>query len=253
MILSHDDAQAPTVLEDGRLALATRRGLAYEQAGKANQDRVATNGVADLVADGLGGYEDGAKAAQLLAENLQSDPEETLRKTLVSYEKQQLQSPAGTTFLHAVRKGSLLRVSHIGDSRALLYHQDGTLLWQSQDDKPASFEHRFKLTRYVHLMPEQQLLSQLTIDEIDLSSYDQPQVLILASDGITDNLKTSLEDQDCTALIGSIIQRYQDSEAICSRLMEQANQRMALSGSPEGHRFDVKPDNSSCLVRIILP
>jgi len=252
IILSHDDAQDPTLLEGGVVAMATRRGLAYEQMGKVNQDRVASGTFGDvqvdLVADGLGGYEDGAIAAQLLAESLESTAEETLKKALTRYREDGLQSPAGTTLLHSRLERKVLTISHIGDSRALLFSSSGDLIWQSQDHKPAEFLHRFKLTKYVHQMDEADLLAQLNTEVLEL---DQDALLVLASDGIIDNLKVSIEEQECAPVIGELIASAQTPEQICLNLMELANARMALKGTEEGDELDVKPDNSSCLVRMI--
>lgn len=252
IILSHDEAQDPTLLEDGMVAMATQRGEAYEQMEKANQDRVASGAFedaqVDLIADGLGGYEDGAVAAQLLAESLQSTAEETLKKTLERYREEGLQSPAGTTLLHSRLQAKVLTISHIGDSRALLFSPTGKLIWQSQDHKPTEFLHRFKLTKYVHQMEEADLLAQLSTEVLEM---DQDSILVLASDGISDNLKVSIEDQECAPVIGEIIASAQTPEQICLKLMELANTRMALKGTEEGDELDVKPDNSSCLIRMI--
>jgi len=254
--------------EASLMAMSTLRGDMYRAEGKNNQDCVAsfTAGkmMIDMVCDGLGGYADqnGEQAALMCCEEAEKllnsfsqkgEPEEffkeLLRKTVTRYEQEGLGPNAGTTLLLMLTVNSKLSVFHLGDSRAMLFKPDGTFLIQTKDHKPADFMSRFKLTKYVYQTDPEELFSQTDEVTIELDQYPEGIVAILMSDGITDNLKTSIEKPECQTILSQLIREHQHAESLCAAIMKTANERMALKGTPQGEQLDVKPDNSTCLVR----
>jgi serine/threonine protein phosphatase PrpC len=110
-----------------------------------NEDRIGSQstpiGELLLVADGMGGYEGGERAATIVARSFeerlkQADPSlpvaDTLRQTLhwtnqsILAEKQQnpVWGKMGSTLVLVMVRGSQLVAAHVGDSRAYLFRQD---------------------------------------------------------------------------------------------------------------------------------
>jgi len=257
---------------NSHLSMSTVRGEAYKAEGKNNQDCVASFSAGevtvDIVCDGLGGYADqnGELAARLCCEEAEKiveqgfekmTPEEIpsyflkklLQQTTVRYAQENLGPQAGTTLLLMITIASQITVYHLGDSRAMFFTPDGAFVLQTVDHKSAEFLHRFKLTRYVYKTDPKELTAQADEWKVDLKNYPQGLIAVLMSDGITDNLKTSVDEPECTTALSELIKIHRDAESLCATIMKQANEHMALKGTPEGEQLDVKPDNSACLVR----
>lgn len=278
-ILSSDDDPNVVTFQQGssELSLSTIRGELYKSKNKSNQDCIATGHIKaennselflDLVCDGVGGYEDGAKAAQLFCKTLKlicqegevssMTGEEILKQlisnALITYERDNLKYESGTTFLLALTRNQQLEIFHLGDSRALLFQTNGDFFMQSEDHKSGVFNERFLLTEYFHQTDEEYLLEKVGRTNIDLNDYPKGLVLILASDGVTDNLNVSVEDRECHPNISKLIKdnfSNHSTDILCSTIMSEANKNMSLQGTDEGEKLDVKPDNSACLVRRI--
>lgn len=254
------------------IALSTVRGEGYKAEGKNNQDCVASffsgEVTVDIVCDGLGGYADqnGELAARFCCEEAEKIVQrgfetltaeeippyflkELLRQTTLRYQKEHLGPQAGTTLLLMITIASEITVYHLGDSRAMFFTPDGTFVLQTADHKPSEFLHRFKLTRYVYETDPNELVVQADELKLDLKKYPNGLIALLMSDGITDNVKTSLEQPEVQTTLSQLIRANPDATSLCESIMGFAEKRMEMIGTPEGNRLDVKPDNSACLVR----
>ncbi|MGE3278541.1 MAG: PP2C family serine/threonine-protein phosphatase [Candidatus Altimarinota bacterium] len=257
------------------VSMATERGEAYRREGKANQDRVATGLLVhhgelitlDLICDGLGGYENGSQAAQLCCDafveictgstSLNKELElpvaiadHLIKSTLQRYEEEDFSKETGTTMTLAVTRGSNITLLHLGDSPGMILDPSANqVLTRTSDHKPPEFEHRFRLTHYLHRAPVEELLENLGVVQFDLRDSVHPVFIILCSDGVSDNLKTSRVDQDFLPQFVELARKHASTEGLCEAFMSEARKRMELHGTEEGLRLDVKPDNASCLVR----
>lgn len=127
----------------------SHRGLVREE----NQDRISRShtpfGELFLVADGMGGHDDGGRAAAMTIEHLESHLRHTPPETPTSQALQAAADAANETVYHAATadgdghlmgatlvlallRGRRLRVAHAGDSRAYLF-RGGSLTRLTRD------------------------------------------------------------------------------------------------------------------------
>ena len=161
-----------------------------------------------IVADGMGGHDDGAEAAQLAVErcaevfqqHVQRSAEERLRSALTAanravYAASRIggaQRRMGTTLTVLALTGGQLYAGHVGDSR--LYVVRGGKTTQLTDDHTVAealrrdgllstgqarrHAYRHALTRAVGVHPE------VTVDVLDLGAVEAPTRYVLCSDGL---------------------------------------------------------------------
>jgi serine/threonine protein phosphatase PrpC len=166
-------------------------------------------GVILAVADGAGGHRFGAEASQAalraLAQTL-SDPAERERSSrerildgfeAARREVRELGVGALTTLTVVQIEQRTVRSFHVGDSPMLLMGQRGRLKAQTIDHTPAGYgleaglidEHEALHHEERHIVTNLVGIEDMRIDmgsELQLASRD---TLVLASDGLTDNLK----------------------------------------------------------------
>lgn len=165
-------------------------------------------GLVLAVADGMGGHSQGELAARLTLKALEEKVAEAVEAgnglragVMDGFEAaqarvQSLGSGAGTTLVVATVDGEGMRSFHTGDSMALLLGGRGLVKHQSLDHSPTAYALRAGLIQETELLshPERHVLLSaighpgLQIDvgpAVPLAVRDS---LLLASDGLTDNL-----------------------------------------------------------------
>lgn len=273
-LFQHDD-QKEVIPEStllGWVSTYTDRGPKYRAADKPNEDLVATGTwmtnegetyAVDLICDGLGGYEDGQMASLIAGQQLQqwvqnlhreaiTDPQELIQNwissTVQAYKSKSLDLKSGTTFVLAFWTPSELMIAHLGDSRAQLWDMEETkLLWESNDHKPDDFEQRFKLSAYLHQDDPGNLYSQVHFQTWSRDELPDETLLLLASDGFTDNMIPAADDRNCAAIIAEELAQDVTLEELTENLIIRAFERMELHGTDTD--LDPKPDNISLLIR----
>ncbi len=198
-----------------------------------------------IVADGLGGYPAGDTASAIAIRTLsshisQAEDATLLRDAILNGIEQANQSildktsGAATTLAIAELQGNTIRAYHVGDSIVMVCGQRGKLKFQSVAHSPVGYavesgmldqdeavhhEHRHFISNAVG-DPEMRIEIGATIT---LSPHD---TLILASDGLTDNL---YQDE-----IIELTRKGKLTNAV-SKIVEQARTRM----------IEPKPDQPS--------
>lgn len=213
---------------------------------KPNQDAclcldLKGNGLVLAVADGMGGHSQGELAARLTLEALEDCVVESIRTggglrvgVMDGFEAAQAQvhalgSGAGTTLVVATIDGEGMRSFHTGDSMALLTGGRGLIKHQSLDHSPTAYALRAGLIKESEVLahPERHVLLSaighpgLQIDvgpAVPLAVKDS---LLLASDGLTDNL-----------LGGAIIRLMKNRAGLkaCAALAAKARTKMMDEG-----------------------
>ncbi len=239
----HHEAPVAVDLPIGQVVVVSRRGPAK----KVNQDGALVlqlNGVLVLaVADGMGGHADGEQASRLALASLSSSIAQALEAgdelrtgILDGFEAahdavESIGTGAGTTLAVASIDHGTARAIHAGDSSVLLTGQRGSLKFQTVDHSPTGYavqagmmEEREALEHAErHVVLSALGHAGLRIDvgsEHDIAARD---TLVLASDGLTDNLTT--------AEIIEIARKGPLLEA-AERLVEFAETRMAGLDDP---------------------
>lgn len=181
--------------------------------GEENQDAalIATvpgAGLVLAVADGAGGYENGAWAARKAIEHIsesiaRTEPGE-LRNTIVDGIERANESiktsgsSAGTTLVLAEISESMLRPIHIGDSTLLVTSNRGRIKWQTIPHSPTGYavEAGFMTENEALHHDERHLVSNLLGHDAARIEVGMPirlaprDTLLLGSDGLFDNLAT---------------------------------------------------------------
>lgn len=208
-----------------------------------------------VVADGAGGLPAGKKASltaiQVLAQSLQISLERTMQlRTAVlngieaaNTAVRELANGSATTLTVVTVEGRLARSYQIGDSEALVIGQRGLIKLQTTPHSPTGFavEAGFLDQREALHHAERHLVSNfigtvdMTIDvgaAVELQARD---TVVLASDGVTDNVH-----------IDELVEmtRKGPLEEAAAAVVEKASQRMA----GEGRGQPSKPDDLSLIV-----
>ena len=207
------------------------------------------------VADGMGGHADGEQASRLALASLSSavvralnEGQELRSGVLDGFDAghdavENLGNGAGTTLAVATIDHGLMRAIHAGDSAVFLLGQRGSLKERTVDHSPTGFALQ------AGSMDERQALGHaerhvvlsalghegLRIDvgpERPMATRD---TLLLASDGLTDNLTTSEIIE--LARKGPLVE-------VAERLLERAEERMA-GGDPD---VTGKPDDLTLIL-----
>ena len=122
-----------------KINAATDAGIGYKNG---NEDRVAVNPEESFTAviDGMGGYGDGDKAAQALAESLTRNPKDVMKAVQEAQRNMKGLAPnAGAVFISArVVSDSMgrkaLEIHQAGDARLMIAGRDGRVKFVSKDD-----------------------------------------------------------------------------------------------------------------------
>ena len=225
-----------------------------------NEDTVAImpygpQAAALIIADGAGGLPAGKRASltavQSLAASLAVAAEKTmLLRTAVlngieaaNDAVRELGNGSATTLLVVTIEGRAVRAYHIGDSEALVIGQRGLIKLQTTAHSPTGFaveagflDHREALHHEDrHLVSNFIGTADMSIDVGALIELAARDTVVLASDGLTDNLH-----------IEEIVEisRKGPLQIAADRLIEKARERM--SGSTSGQPS--KPDDLSLVL-----
>jgi len=263
-VLSHAD-DAPVLLLEAHLdqvaELALPGGTAVvfsrpsPEAKGPNQDAAAILPFGDgthllVVADGMGGTRQGGEAAATVVRQFAArpDPAQSVRASVLdgieaaNAEVRREFPGSGTTLAAVELAGTTVRPYHIGDSSILVVGQRGKLKLQSVSHSPVGFaveagllDEREALHHHeLHLVSNVIGSPDMRIElgaPLTLSRHD---TLLIASDGLTDNLTLS-------EIIEGVRKGPLDEGV--ARLVELATCRM-VSGSPD---LPGKPDDLSVI------
>lgn len=208
-----------------------------------NEDNILVDAELGLfiVADGMGGHEDGELASSIavleIANHVRNiidrgrEDREVVEEAIIKANSEIIRSARpqvdearmGSTVVLALIRGDRILISHVGDSRAYMI-ANGSL-------KQLTHDHTFvaDLLREGSITIEEArnhksrhgLYAALGVDdEIEFETsewpFDDQSCLLLCSDGLTEMLP---DDR-----IAAIINRSEDPQEACSLLVEEANQ-----------------------------
>jgi serine/threonine protein phosphatase PrpC len=238
-------------LASGEVALFSCRAPGGE---RPNEDCAAVLPFGDdacviAVADGLGGGRSGARAASLAIEALDSALAEARREewplrsgVMNGFERANeairgLGVGACTTLAAVEVSEESIRPYHVGDSMILLVGQQGRLKLQTIPHSPVGFAVEAGLLDESEAMhhAERHLVSNvLGVADMRIEVGSQRRLaardtLLLASDGLSDNLRT----EEIIALL-----RTGPLDAACDRLAELARARMHAPGEGDPSKPD---------------
>jgi PPM family protein phosphatase len=208
-----------------------------------------------VVADGAGGLPGGRRASRTAVQTLEESLQDSMLKTtllrtaiLNGIEAANLAvlaigTGAATTFTVVTIEGLLVRTYHIGDSEALIVGQRGVVKSQTMAHSPTGFaveagflDHKDALHHEErHLVSNFLGTSDMRIDmgaEITLRPHD---TVLVASDGLTDNLHTD----EITEII-----RKGPLPAAINGLISLVNRRMNVESMHQPN----KPDDLSIIL-----
>lgn len=224
-----------------------------------NEDSIGLVQISDdtvvlVVADGLGGYRSGAEASKTAIKALfkalrKHDPQSKLRTTLLTgleranRKVMEVGGGAATTLVSAVITGQYVRIYHMGDSGGLLVGQRGIEKVRTIAHSPVGLaEASGMIDEEVALAHENRHIVSNVLGSPDMRIEVGPSIkmarydtLLLASDGVLDNLRT-----------GEIIEfiRKGSVAKVARRLKECIRERMAEPDS----EHPCKPDDQSFVV-----
>ena len=239
----------PDTASFGQLCAFTAK--AQNKAGP-NEDSMALITVSETqaviaVADGLGGHAQGQEASRIAVETLckalrkKSRTRMSLRNRildgieLANRKILALKSGAATTLVIAEIDGSKVRIYQVGDSAALLTGQRGNLKYRTIAHSPVGHAQEAELLSEAEAMQaDNRHIVANTVGSKDMRIEIGPVIrmarydtLLLASDGLTDNVMThDLVEMIRTGPIGDA----------CDRVYQAAVNAMAL---PTGHIDDL--------------
>jgi len=226
----------------------------------ANEDSVAVipygpGAAVFAVADGAGGLPAGRRASRMAVNSLNDSLQDSMQKTTLlrtailngveaaNLAVLEMGMGAATTLTVVTIEGSLLRTYHIGDSEAIVVGQRGVIKSQTMAHSPTGFavEAGFLDLKDALHHEERHLVSNFlgTSDmRIDMGAevLMRPRdTVLLASDGLTDNLHT----HEITAMI-----RKGPLPEVMDSLISLAKRRMTVESTHQPS----KPDDLSIIV-----
>lgn len=226
----------------------------------ANEDSVAVipygpGAAVFAVADGAGGLPAGRRASRMAINSLDESLQDSMQKTTLlrtailngieaaNLAVLEMGMGAATTLTVVTIEGSLLRTYHIGDSEAIVVGQRGVIKSQTMAHSPTGFavEAGFLDLKDALHHEERHLVSNFlgTSDmRIDMGAEVQMRprdTVLLASDGLTDNLHT----HEITAMI-----RKGPLPEVMDSLISLAKRRMTVESTHQPS----KPDDLSIIV-----
>jgi serine/threonine protein phosphatase PrpC len=238
-------------LEGGEVALFTCRSPAHD---RQNEDSAAVlrfggGSFVLAVADGLGGGRAGGRASSLAIEMIEAAMAEARREgwllrtaVLNGIERaneaiRDLGIGAGTTLAVVEIAGGAIRPYHVGDSMILLIGQRGRLKLQTVAHSPVGFaveagwldEGEAMHHEERHLVSNVLGAPDMRIEVGSQHRLAPRDTLLVASDGLSDNLRT----EEIAALL-----RAGPLDAACERLADLARTRMYAPGDDEPSKPD---------------
>lgn len=198
--------------------------------------QIGEDSAALVLADGLGGYRAGGEASRTAVKTLLNalrahDPENTLRYTVLNGLEQanrdvmQVGGGAATTLICAVITGNRVRIYHIGDSGALVVGQRGAEKIRTIAHSPVGLaEASGLINEEMALAHESRHLVSNVLGSTEMRIEIGPSIkmarfdtLLLASDGLLDNLRTA----EITEIIrkGKVIKVARQLKKIISKRM----------------------------------
>jgi serine/threonine protein phosphatase PrpC len=206
-----------------------------------------------IVADGAGGQRNGAQASQIaikcLAEVLHKNAvdDSGLRNAILSgieSANQQilaLGTGAASTLVVVELNGRRVRSYHVGDSMALVVGQRGKLHMQTVAHSPVGYgveaglldENEAMLHEHRHIVSNMLGMNEMRIEmgpEVELAEHD---TLIIASDGLFDNLPVEeiVQQIRCGDLVETAVQLVADTH----HCMQQSDE--SRPGKPDDLTF----------------
>ena len=196
--------------EYGTVSLASDIGIGHHE----NEDRVFMDTTRNLfgVADGIGGYERGSDAAQIISEEVVQGVKAKIKPSLIQFEasnrmRQQGIFMGGACYLYFQVENKTAKVVWAGDVQMMVIGSEGQTRYKS-----ASSE--------ISKAPRGQYMGESSTDIIDIVNYD---TVIVASDGLWDNIAT--ED------LGQMVQDMKSGE---TDVLTRELFKLAIKGMEEG-------------------
>ena len=207
------------------------------------------------VADGLGGSREGKEASRMAVQSLrdalfkagreQSSPRSAVLNGLEQANRDIIERGIGsaTTVVVATIVGDFLRTYHVGDSLLLQIGQRGVLRYQTVAHSPVGFaeasgmlsEEEALHHEERHLVSNTMGVQEMSIEVGPAMKLNRRDTVVLASDGLFDNLRTE-----------EIISRVRagDLRKCADHLQSSARHRMATPESAQPS----KPDDLSFIL-----
>lgn len=208
---------------NGPLIFGTDEGFNYKDR---NEDRIVINTEKNCFAviDGMGGYDQGADAAQILAEELQTGFETNLSfKQIQNQAHQRMKDKKlkknGACYIATRIKGKILEIAQAGDVRLIIIDKNNQIKFETIDEGAG---------HTVFNVVQGEKPGTTSIHRATIAEGDR---IIISSDGITDNI-----DNDEMA------------ELLVDTTPEQAMQIIAELSQSVMLDYSGKPDNRSVLI-----
>ena len=212
---------------NGPLIFGTDEGFNYKER---NEDRIVINTEKNCFAviDGMGGYKQGADAAQILAEELQIGFETDLSFQQIQNQahqrmKKQKLKKNGACYIATRVKGKMLEIAQAGDVRLIIIDKNNQIKFETIDEGAG---------HTVFNVVQGEKPGTTSIHRATIAEGDR---IIISSDGITDNI-----DNDEMA------------ELLTDTTPEQAMQIIAELSQSVMLDYSGKPDNRSVLIYDIV-
>lgn len=243
------------------IAAATDKGIDYKDV---NEDRVVVNPKKRFVGvvDGMGGYQFGWKAAQILAKHLGKLPEdiETAVRNAQAEMRDRVIGSGGAAFIsfriiHKKAREVKVEIAQAGDSRIIIADNDGSITFESDDESLVAQLVRQGFITFDEALyhPRRQTLLNAVgeacgIVKVNSLVFSAGQRAILITDGISDNLTAEelvslvlgKSPTEAIEVISEVTNnRMQGEESI---IMNTAN-RTEQGEYSDGFKSRPKPDN----------
>lgn len=209
--------------ENGSLIFGTDEGFNYKNR---NEDRLVinTNKNAFAVIDGMGGYDFGDQAAQILAEQLQSGFVSNLTFKEIQHRAAQLMKKSnlgrnGACYIAFRIKDTEMEIAQAGDVRLLIINKNDEIKFTTRDEGQG---------HSVYNCVQGSDFGRTTISRTYIEIGDR---IIVASDGITDNL----DNEELVELL------HGKTPVQAMEIIAEATQNMMIDHSG-------KPDNRTLLI-----
>lgn len=233
----------------GMAAVFSRRAPGKETA---NEDAAAILPYDDqsgvlLVADGVGGLRDGASASRVAVErmslaveqaaDIQADLREAILNGIEAANAELCSTGTGTTLAAVEIQGSQVRPYHVGDSMILVVGQRGRVKLQTICHSPVGYAVESGLLDEAEAMHHDQRhvvsnivgVQEMRIEMGSALSLDPRDTLLVASDGVFDNLH--LDEVIETIRKGPLAQ-------VAQQLADACQARMVAAGKNEPSKPD---------------
>lgn len=214
----------------GELAYGSDIGVGYPK--PQNEDALVLNTKADSFAaiDGIGGFDNADKAAQIMAQEIQNGFRENsfmsdVQKRAHLKMREAGIRPTGVSYMSCEIDGGALHINQAGDVRLIIIGRDNTIRFETHDEGIGSYLTNSVTTEHPGLT---------TSSSVKISEGDR---IILATDGLWKNLDSET--------VAKLTEDKSIKDAIFS-LNSEAKNRMkkaAAGDYSQGH-----PDNISIII-----